>query len=96
MNNLTNLSIVVQWDAVDDFLSTSYTVNWNSKRSEAQGAYVADQTSYTITGLTLDTVYTVTVTATNMCGDTKFNTTKSLSTGMCYFTKLTIAILLFT
>ena len=42
---------------------------------------VEEQTSYTITGLTLDTVYTIIVTACNMCGcGPVFITSVSLST----------------
>ena len=66
MKNIETSSIVVQWDAVDDFLPTIYTVTWTDAM---QVATLIEQTSYTITGLTLDTVYTITVTAANMCGD---------------------------
>ena len=77
-----NVSIAVQWNAVDDFLHTSYVVRWNSRKDQFQAASVVKQTSYTITGLTLDTVYTITVTPSNMCGDgPQFRTTVSLPTG---------------
>ena len=69
IKNIESSSIVVQWDAVDDFLPTSYTVTWTSERDDIQVATLIEQTSYTITGLTLDTVYTITVTAGNMCGN---------------------------
>ena len=83
VKNLTNLSIVVQWDVVDGFLPTSYTINWESRRGQAQIDAVANQTSYTITGLALDTVYTITVSAANRCGDgPEFSTNVTLSTGM--------------
>ena len=69
MKSIKNLSIVVQWDAVDDFFHTTYTVTWSDWR-DLNGADTADeQTSYTITGLTIDTVYAITVTAANRCGD---------------------------
>ena len=70
MKNITNSSIVVQWDAVDDFRTTTYIVTWTSERelSNIQSATLKEQSSYTITGLTLDTVYTITVTASNECG----------------------------
>ena len=62
MKNIESLSIVVQWDVQDDFLSTTYTVLWISERDHnLQVATLKEQSSYTITGLTLDTVYTVVV-----------------------------------
>ena len=67
--NVTNPSIVVQWDAVDDFLSTTYTVTWiNESDHDLQSYSIREQTSYTITELTLDTVYLIIVTAANRCG----------------------------
>ena len=75
MKNITNSSIVVQWDAVDDFLPTTYTVTWTDDRDLHEVATVNEQTSYTITGLTLDTVYTITVSIANKCGQgTEFQT----------------------
>ena len=74
--------IVVQWDAVDDFLPTNYTVTWTSERDDIQVATLMEQTSYTITGLTLDTVYTITVSGANRCGQgPEFTTSVSLPTG---------------
>ena len=69
-NNIESSSIVVQWDEVDDSLSTTYTVTWTSERdlNNVQVKTLIEQSSYTITGLTLDTVYTITVTANNRCG----------------------------
>ena len=65
----TNSSIVVQWDKVDDSLPTTYTVTWTSERDHTRDSRgLIGLTSYTITGLTLDIVYTITVTATNICG----------------------------
>ena len=66
VKNNESLSVVVQWDAVDDFLFTTYTVTWGDRNDHF--ATVDEQTSYTITGLTLDTVYTVIVSAANRCG----------------------------
>ena len=82
MKNIKNLAIVVQWDAVDDFLTTTYVVTWTSESdpSNIQSATLIEQSSYTITGLTLDTVYTITVTAVNRCGvGPEFVTRVSLS-----------------
>ena len=67
--NVGSSSIVVQWDAVDDSLITAYIVTWTSERDHnLQSATLIEQSSFTITGLTLDTVYTITVTAANRCG----------------------------
>ena len=82
MKNIESLSIVVQWDAVDDSLHTGYTVTWRDDRDLSEVATVDEQTSYTITGLTLDTFYTITVTAANMCGSgPEFSTSVSFPTG---------------
>ena len=68
--NTESSSIVVQWDEVDDSLYSIYYVIWTSERdlNNVQVKTVEEQSSYTITGLTLDTVYTITVTAINKCG----------------------------
>ena len=80
--NNESLSSDVQWDAVNDYLATNYTVTWTSEIDHTQLATVIEQTSYTITGLTLDTVYTITVTSTNMCGrGPEFGTNISFPTG---------------
>ena len=68
VKNIESLSVVVQWDAVNGFLLTTYTITWTDGRDLFEVAIVDEQTSYTITGLTLDTVYTITVAAVNMCG----------------------------
>ena len=68
--NITDSSVVVQWNEVEDYLlTTTYTVTWTSERDYIfQAAILIEQSSYTITGLTLDTVYIITVTAANRCG----------------------------
>ena len=84
IKNAESSSIVVQWDEVDDSLPTTYyTVTWTSERdlNDIQRKTVEEQSSYTITGLTLDTVYTITVTATNRCGiGPEYSTSVSLTT----------------
>ena len=80
-NNET-LSSVVQWDAVDRSLATNYTVTWTSETDPKQSVIITMETSYTITGLSLDIVYAITVTAANMCGsEPEFSTSISFSTG---------------
>ena len=67
--NTESSSIVVQWDEVDDSLTTTYIVTWTSESDHSTGhVTLTEQSPYTITGLTLDTVYTITVTASNRCG----------------------------
>ena len=69
MKNAESSSIVVQWDEVDDSLTTTYTVTWASERDHiTHPVSLIEQSSHTIIGLTLDTVYTITVTAANKCG----------------------------
>ena len=81
--NTESSSIVVQWDEVDDSLTTTYIVTWSSERDHiTHPVILTEQLSYTITGLTLDTVYTITVTASNRCGQgPEYRTTASLTTG---------------
>ena len=89
--NIESSSIVVQWDAVDDSLPTTYTITWTDDRDLHEVDTVDEQTSYTITGLTLDTVYTITVTACNLCGcGPEFTTSVSLSTDATSTTSTTM------
>ena len=67
--NTESSSIVVQWDEVDDSLTTTYIVTWSSERDHIVNHFtLIEESSYAVTGLTLDTVYTITVTASNECG----------------------------
>ena len=80
--NTESSSVVVQWNEVDDSLPTTYTVTWTSERNlnNVQVKTLIKQSSHTITGLTLDTVYTITVTANNKCGTgPEYSTSVSLS-----------------
>ena len=81
--NTESSSIVVQWDEVDDSLPITYIVTWTSERDRiTQSQSLEEQSSYTITGLTLDTIYTITVAATNRCGSGPENRTSvSLTSG---------------
>ena len=55
---------------MDDFLHTTYTVTWTDDGDHIPSVATVDEdTSYTITGLILDTVYTITVTPSNRCGN---------------------------
>ena len=68
IKNITNSSVVVQWDTVDDVQDTNYTVTWTIANESDVTQENTEQTSYTLTGLTLNTVYNINVTATNKCG----------------------------
>ena len=81
IKNIENSSIVVQWDAADNSLTTAYTLTWSRAGSRLQVATPTEKTSYTITGLTLDMVYTITVSAANKCGSgPEFSTSITLAT----------------
>ena len=65
--------------------ATNYTVTWTTETIPMAIASVTliEHSSYTITGLTLNTVYTITVTAANECGKgPKYVTSVSISSGM--------------
>ena len=81
--SIESSSIVVQWDTVNDFLNTTYAVFWTSGSDNSEAVTLPEQTSYTITGLTLDTVYTITIIPSNVCGQgPKFSTSISLPTSL--------------
>ena len=81
IKNTESSSIVVQWDEVDDSLTTTYIVNWTSNETNSVQLHtLIEQSSYTITGLTLHTAYTITVTGANMCGTGPENITSVLFT----------------
>ena len=65
---------------MDDFLPTTYVVTWTSATARLESVTLIEQSSYTVTGLTLDTVYTITVTASNRCGTGPEYSTRSIST----------------
>ena len=80
--SFTESSIVIQWDEVDDSLHTTYIVTWTSESdlNNVQANTLEEQSSYTITGLTHDTVYITTVTAANKCGSgPEYSTSVSLT-----------------
>ena len=89
MKNMESLSIVVQWNVADNFLDTTYTITWTDERDLFEVATLQEETSHTITGLTLDTVYTISVTASNACGDgPEFRSRISFPTGTFHYSYL--------
>ena len=66
-DDITNESIVVQWDAVDDIFPVTYNVTWYNE-SGIIGMDTVNGTSYNVTGLTANTSYNITVVAINTCG----------------------------
>ena len=86
-NNTTRESFIVHWDAVMDLFTVNYTVRWYSGDNEIGMASV-DGLSYTVTGLTPNTNYRVTVVAINTCcgagpvSDVVFVMTKKKNTGI--------------
>ena len=69
MTTTESSSIVVRWDAVDDSLITGYTLTWFSSARDLVDRRTG-QTSYTINGLTLNTIYTIIISTyvQNDCG----------------------------
>ena len=84
MKNFDSLSIIVQWNELDDSFPTNHTVTWSSDETNSTLSHtLIEQSSYTITGLILDTVYTITVTASNRCGQgPEYITSALIPTGM--------------
>ena len=82
IKNIGASSIIVQWNAVDDSLTTTYTITWTRTGYGLQVATLTEQSSYTIAGLTLDMVYAITISAANKCGDgPEFRTSVSFLEG---------------
>ena len=82
--NIKSLSIVLNWNAVDNV--ANYSVTWTSESSPTQSRTLTEQSSYTITGLTLDTVYYISVfAASKFCTGPEFRISTMLSAGMYHF-----------
>ena len=64
--NITGESFVVQWDEVNDIFTVNYTVRCY-RGDDVIGMASVDRLSYTVTGLTANTSYNVTVVAINTC-----------------------------
>ena len=77
--NITDVSFVVQWDAVINQSVDRYIVNWTDGTNSIQTVTV-NETSYNITGLSPNIIYTVTVAAVNKCGTGPFSGNKTVTT----------------
>ena len=76
-------SFMVQWDEVVDMFPVIYEVSWSDGNGDSE-TITTNQTSYTIRGLTYDSIYNVTVVAINTCcgaGSTSY-TVLSTNTSM--------------
>ena len=84
----------MQWDEVDDSLLTNYTVIWTSDGTNfVQSHTLIEQSSYTVTGLTLDTVYTIIIIASNICGQgPEYSTSVLFPSAMYLIISITISI----
>ena len=59
-------SLLVQWNEVTDYFTVNYTVTWYNE-SGIVGMVTVNSPPYTVTGLTANTSYNVTVVAINTC-----------------------------
>ena len=66
-DDITNESFVILWDEVMDIFTITYNVTWYDA-SGIIGMDTVNSPPYTVTGLTADTSYYVTVVAINTCG----------------------------
>ena len=63
--NINTDSFIVQWDAVTDIFPINYTVRWYGENTD--NSTTTNELSYTVTGLTSNTSYNVTIVAINTC-----------------------------
>ena len=82
--NIANLSLIIQWNAVEDLIRTTYiTVIWENGTDSTDNITArTDQTSYTIPGLIYLVEYNIIISAANDCGDgPEYNTSVLFATG---------------
>ena len=65
-DDITNESFVVLWDEVMDIFTITYNVTWYND-SGIIGMDTVNSPPYTVTGLTANTSYSITVVAINTC-----------------------------
>ena len=80
MKNFEFSLIVVRWDEVVNV--SNYTVTWTSDGTFLSSETLIQQSSFTLNGLTLDTVYNISVVASNShCTGPEFITSVLFSAG---------------
>ena len=65
-DDITSESVVVRWSSVNNIFPVNYTVRWYGEDG-SNGTATVNGLSYTVTGLTANTSYNVTVVASNTC-----------------------------
>lgn len=88
-SDIKDTSFVVQWVEVDD--PDKYFVNWRSGDGDAREA-ITSKTSRTITGLIPNTSYTVTVAASNRCGQGAISNSLLVKTNMTILVTLSMSL----
>ena len=63
--DITSQSFIVRWNSVNNIFAVNYTLRWYGGGSN--GTATVNGLSYTVTGLTANTSYNVTVVAINTC-----------------------------
>ena len=80
MKIFESLSIVVWWDKVANV--TNYIVTWTSDGTSLSSHTLIEQSPFTLNGLTFDTVYNISIAATNsLCTGPEFITSVLFSAG---------------
>ena len=80
LKHFENSSIVVQWDQVANV--SNYTVTLTSESIPTRSHTLIKQSPYTITGLTLDAVYNISIAASNShCTGPEYKTSVLFSAG---------------
>ena len=77
--NITDISFVVQWDTVTNQSVDRYIVNWTDGTNPIQTVTV-NETSYNVTGLSPNTLYSIRIAAVNKCGTGPFSADKTVTT----------------
>ena len=83
VENITDVLFIVQWDKVINQSVSGYKVIWTDESNSTQTVTV-NETSYTVTGLTPNTTYTVNVAAINKCGTGPLSTDKRVTTNVSF------------
>ena len=91
-SNITSTSFVVQWDEVDD--ADQYDITVKRKGNETATSQTS-HTSRTVTGLTPNTIYELTVIATNGCGRSAMsNSTFMVTPNVTTFIRPSVSVMM--